>query len=151
MRPSNPRQIWFYFIKRSTHHFVCMYVLIKGGLHRYNIEYLWPNQFTTNENIDRFFVQGDEGGFYFIKGSTYSFVGQMLYMAGKTYFFTKDSSDIGWKLRIYEGSFVLPFKGLFLLFDILIRQSSWWNKNRSSLINLKCLGIYNRLWAIYVG
>ena len=105
-----------------------MYVLIKGGLHRY---ICGQNQFTTNENIDRFFVQGGQGGFYFIKGSTYSFVGQMLYMAGKTYFFTKDSSDIRWKLRIYEGSFVLPFKGLFLLFDILIRQSSWWNKNRS--------------------
>ena len=46
------------FHKKSTHHFVCMYVLIKGGLHRYNIEYLWQNQFTTIENINRFFVLG---------------------------------------------------------------------------------------------
>ena len=67
-------------------------------------------------------MQGGREGFISWKDlGTYSFVGQMLYMAGKTYFFTKDSSDIGWKLRIYEGSFVLPFKGLFLLFDILIR------------------------------
>ena len=38
---------------------------------------------------------------------TYRFVGQMLHMAGKAYFFTKDTGDIGWKLRIYEGSFLL--------------------------------------------
>ena len=39
--PKQANENMVYFIKRSTHHFVCMYVLIKGGLHRY-IEYLWP-------------------------------------------------------------------------------------------------------------